>query len=161
MFILNRFPHCFPASLNILDQSILFLWVFNGCYLMSICLAVNVVYLWIVILSVILRHGFSQSAKGERFESVISWRNKEAAIRRSPEGKVVYSPSPLRGLINTGELFWQNYWIECKSQIPGTSKMGQTFCSPTNNKRPIRFEGLGRGILRGPVAYRVGRNSLL
>lgn len=74
--------------------------------------------------------------KGERFESVISWRNKEAAVRRSPEGKVVYSPSPLRVLINTGELFWQKHWIECKSQIPGTSKWDRLSVHPQTTETP-------------------------
>lgn len=112
------------------SKSVPFLWLFNGCYLMSVCLAVNVLYLWIVHPVSFCRHGFSQSTGGERFESVISCRNKEAAVRRSPEGTVVSSPSPLRVLINTGELFWQNHWIECKSQIPGTSKWDRLSAHP-------------------------------
>ena len=52
--------------------------------------------------------------------SAISWRNKETTIRAPwREGSVACSP--LRGFISTRELFWQNHWIGCRSQIPGTS----------------------------------------
>lgn len=73
MLILNRFSHCFPASPNILDQYILFLWVFNGCFLMSMRLAVNVLYLWIVhplsfsdmdLVSILKVRDLSQSSAG-------------------------------------------------------------------------------------------------
>lgn len=54
----------------------------------------------------------------------------------APEGKVVYSHSPLRVLINTGELFWQNHWIGCRSHILGTSNQDTFPARPQTTQTP-------------------------
>lgn len=81
--------------------------------------------------------------------SVISWRNKETAIGRSPwrEGSLLYE-SPLRVLISTRELFWQNHWIGCRSQIPGTSNQDRFSARPQTRETPLPL-GNRRSLLSG------------
>lgn len=123
-------------SWKFLSRSLILLWVLNVYYLKCVCLHVCE-YVYSLFASCHLAEMDSLSQLARRaLSSAISWRNKETAIRAPwREGSVACSP--LRGFISTKELFWQNHWIGCRSQIPGTSNQDRFPVHPQTTQTPL------------------------
>lgn len=159
-------PSCFPSLPGTLSKSPVWLWVLPVCasVRLRVCASAHLCGPSQRACPVsCCRSGFTQSAGSESLELSSQLEEQRDCNQESPwEGKVVYGRSPLGVLICTRELFWQNHWMGCWSQIPGTSSQDRFSACPQTTETPLPW-GNRRAEpgLRGSGAPGVGWNHLL